>query len=145
MAREYGFYDKETGTVRWLPYEVVQDHLVKQRQNPKAPYIRCDTMEPLKHQGDGKVYDSKSAFDATSKALGLVEWQPPKDWNTNGTFNPAAIDEKEIAADIERAQLEALNDLKWGNIKLTEEQKEGARNFNENYKAVTGKEPIIKD
>lgn len=42
------------------------------RSGLPAPFIASDTMDLTEHV-DGKHYDSKSAFRATTKALGYVE------------------------------------------------------------------------
>lgn len=36
-------------------------------------YVIGDVMEPIKHPGSGRVYDSKARFRADTRALGLVE------------------------------------------------------------------------
>lgn len=38
-----------------------------------GPYIITDTMPALMNHADGRLYDSKSAFRAATKAAGLVE------------------------------------------------------------------------
>lgn len=64
----------------------------------QGPNIIRDTMDPLKHMGNGRTYDSKSAFRQASKALGLVEIgnETPKPRQT-------MIDRKSIRADIHTA------------------------------------------
>jgi hypothetical protein len=37
-----------------------------------APYVQQDTMDPLRHPISGKVYDSKSQFNAETRASGCV-------------------------------------------------------------------------
>lgn len=39
----------------------------------KGPYVISDHMEPIKHMGSGRVFDSKSAFRKETRALGMVE------------------------------------------------------------------------
>jgi hypothetical protein len=36
-------------------------------------YVISDTMDPLRHMADGKMYDSKAAFRAATKANGCFE------------------------------------------------------------------------
>jgi hypothetical protein len=37
-----------------------------------APYVIADTMDPLEHPCDGNMYDSKSQFEAVTRAHGCV-------------------------------------------------------------------------
>lgn len=44
------------------------------RQAPRARiYLHTDTIDPLWHPADGRVYDSKSAFREATRASGCVE------------------------------------------------------------------------
>ncbi len=48
-----------------------------QKEQPvvnRAHNVITDTMDPLFHHADGKMYDSKSEFSKTTKAHGCVEY-----------------------------------------------------------------------
>jgi hypothetical protein len=50
----------------------------KRRAKPKfsandATFVISDTMTPLQHMANGKMYDSKKAFRAATRAAGCVE------------------------------------------------------------------------
>jgi hypothetical protein len=66
---------------------------MKNRSPLAAPYVITDTM-PLTEQVDGKFYDSKAAFRAKGRALGLTEIgtekRPPK------TYSPLKRDSQDI-------------------------------------------------
>lgn len=125
----------------WFTAEELEQAASVRRNNPVAPYVIADTMDTLKHPGDGRFYDSKSSFNQTSKALGLVPWEEPKDWNADGTYR--SPDEKLIEEDINQAIERAYNDIKWDNVQLTDEQQVFAKETNEKIKAVTGKDPKL--
>ena len=38
-----------------------------------APYIHQDTMDALRHPCDGKLYDSRTQYDAVTRAHGCME------------------------------------------------------------------------
>lgn len=51
----------------------------KRRAKPKfsandATFAISDTMDPLQHHADGKIYDSKHKFRAATRAAGCVEY-----------------------------------------------------------------------
>ena len=51
----------------------------KRRAKPKfsandATFAISDTMDPLQHHADGKMYDSKHKFRETTRAYGYVEY-----------------------------------------------------------------------
>lgn len=78
-----------------------------------------DTMEPLKHMGSGKIFDSKRAFRAETKRLGYEE--------TGG--EPAASKEPAnmrgcSEQDYIDAVKKAINDCRWGNSGLSEYERE---------------------
>lgn len=47
--------------------ELVPKHLA---EPVNAPYIRTDGMEPTRNMADGKMYDSRSAYERAVKAAG---------------------------------------------------------------------------
>lgn len=67
--------------------------------NARNKGIIEDTMEATMHPSNGKVYDSKSAFRAESKARGLQE--VGNDWNG------AADSYKKQAPKVDRGKLES--------------------------------------
>lgn len=131
---------------RWIWYdkEDIADYRAKMRENPVAPSIRCDTMDAMKHPKTGQWTDSKSHFDAISKATGCIPWDPPKDWNANGIHRELNDKElKEIEEDIDQAARRAYNELTWGQLKMSEDQKHFAKEVNEKFETVTGKTPKL--
>lgn len=58
-------YDKETRTFIESNAEV--------KPRVEAPFVQTDSMDLLKHHGNGKYYDSKSGFRRVTKALGYEE------------------------------------------------------------------------
>lgn len=143
MARLYGYYDKERREVVWVPYEQVRDSHFKRLNNPVAPMVMGDTIEATKHHGDGRVYESRSAFNRATKACGLSDgWSPPEDWNTDGTYVAPNI--REIREDVDQAYDRAINDLEWGATYLTDEQKLYAKEVNEVVAAQIGTAKVEK-
>lgn len=141
MARLYGFYDKEKREVIWVPYDKVREAHFKRINNPVAPMVMGDTIEATKHHGDGRVYESRSAFNRATKACGLSDgWSAPDDWNTNGTYVPPNL--QEIREDVDQAYDRAVNDLKWGAAELSDSQKEYAKEVNEVLEARLGTSKI---
>ena len=45
-----------------------------ERTEVNAPHVIPDSMDALKHHGDGKIYTSKRKFAKTTRALDLVEY-----------------------------------------------------------------------
>jgi len=136
MARSRLYY--RDGKPVWVDYDKLQDIRFERLRNPKVFTFISDTIDPIKHQGDGRIYESRSAFDRTSKALGLVsDWQAPESYDTDGTnIGLSAADLERLDKDIEQAQLKALNDLKWGNANLSEEQQLVAKETNQVLEAA---------
>lgn len=140
MRGKIGIWDKELGRMVWYDKEKIADHRVRVRNNPIAPMIQTDTMELMKHPKTGIYTDSRSHFDAMSKATGCVPWEPPKDWNGNGVYRELNERElKEIEDDIDQAARRAWVDLRDGAMKLSDEQKQYAKEVNEIFEAKTGK------
>ena len=139
MSRGYiGVWCSKEHRMKWYRKEDVEDANTRRRNNPVAPYVRGDYMDPLKHPGDGQFYDSKAAFDAKSKELGLAPWEPPKDWNKDGTTIGA--DEDLIEADLDQALYRAYHELKNDGANLDDEGQLRAKEINEQISAVTGKD-----
>ena len=136
MVRETGYF--RDGKVIWVTHDKLQDIRYERLRNPIAPTIMQDTIDPIKHQGDGRIYESRSAFDRTSKALGLVpDWQAPESYDIDGTnIGLSDADLERLDKDIDQAQRKALNDLKWGNANLTDEQQLVAKETNEVLEAA---------
>lgn len=81
----------------WHGGEWVLDE--RRRRASEAPYIVKDGMDPVQHMGNGRVYDSKSAFRRATRDLHLVEL---------GNDAPAGtskipVDRKELREDIRQA------------------------------------------
>lgn len=140
--RARGYWCTKRNCMIWYTHDELKDLAIQRARNPIAPYVIQDSMDALKHPGDGRLYDSKSSFDQASKAMGLTAWEPPKNWDSNGTYQEP--DEKLIEQDMNQAVERAYNDLKWGDTKLDDNQQQAAKEINEKYKAVTGKEPTLK-
>jgi hypothetical protein len=45
----------------------------KEEKHGSASYVISDTMDPLRHMADGKMYDSKVKFRQATKAAGCCE------------------------------------------------------------------------
>lgn len=135
-----GRYCKERKKMVWYDKEDVLDYQEERRNNPVAPSIQCDTMDAMKHPKTGQWTDSKSHFDAISKATGCIPWEEPKDWNGNGIHRELNSKElKEIEDDIDQATRRTYNDLRDGQMRLSDGQKQFAKEVNEKFEAVTGK------
>lgn len=147
MTREMGFFDKETGEIRWVPVEKLKDYAAERRKNPVAPMIIQDTIDWMKHPGDGRYYDSRSSFEQTSKAMGLVQSDIPKDFDYQRDTMIRDLSKAEIDAigqDIEQASHRAYHALRDGAQPLTDEQREYAAVVNESFTTATGKAPVVK-
>lgn len=140
MRGKIGRYDPETKSWTWYDKEAIADYQAERRKNPVAPAVHVDTMDAIKHPRTGITTDSKSHFDAMSKATGCIPWEPPKDWNGNGVYRDLNDKEmKEIEDDIDQASRRAFKDLRDGNQYLSPEQKAAAKELNQKYEATTGK------
>lgn len=141
MSRgQIGVWSAEEQRFIWYDKEAVMDAHIKRRNNPVAPMIKCDTMDYMKHPKTGMWTDSKSSFDAMSKATGCIPWEPPKDWDSNGVCRDLNEKElKEIGEDIDQAGRRTFNDLRDGQVELSDDQQLAAKEINEKFEAVTGK------
>lgn len=145
--KAYGFWDKQLGRVVWVDGERVAAAAAYRRKNPVAPMVIQDTIDKIKHPGDGRIYDSRSAYEQTSKALGLVQVDIPKDFDFNRNTMVRDLSKAEIDAigqDIEQAVHKAYYDLRDGNQALTDGQRQYAQAVNESFAAATGKTPEVK-
>lgn len=148
MARQVGFYDKETRTMRWYTKEELLDYAAERRNNPVAPYVIQDTMDKTKHPGSGKMFDSKQAFDAESERLGLIPRSTPLDLDsTRNTWEiePPKEAMDALRADIDQAVERSEHMFKYGSMKLSDEGQQRAKEINELYQGQTGKSPVLKD
>ena len=68
-----------------------------------APAIIPDELGALRHHGDGKIYTSKRAFSAATRALGLVEY---------GTEDPAKYYKPERPKGIKEDILRTYHELR---------------------------------
>lgn len=150
MARFKGFCDKETGKVIWVPLEAVQDLQIERRNNPVAPNIIGDTMDPLKSP-KGVWCDSKAKWEQQVESEGFRIRGDDEKATGHGWEAPSdAKWFKEVEADLEQATQRAYNELKDGNHKagesslIPENRVEHAKHVNELFKSTTGKDPIIK-
>lgn len=145
--KAYGFWDKEQQRIVWVDGEDVARAAEYRRKNPVAPIVIQDTIDKIKHPGDGRIYESRSAYEQTSKALGLVQVDIPKDFDFNRNTMVRDLSKAEIDAigqDIEQAAHKAYYDLRDGNQALTDEQQQYAAAVNESFQAATGKAPTVK-
>ena len=143
MARFRGFYDKHLGKVVWVPEERVLDMRAKRRNNPVAPAVFGDTMDPIKGP-DGEFYDSKVQYESAVESKGfriLGDTEKPSGAGWEAPTTKEWLDE--VAEDADQACRRAMNDLRYGQNSLSEEDKEYAKTVNEIYKSKTGKEPVI--
>lgn len=147
MSREVGFYDKATGVVKWFSADRLKDYAAERRNNPVAPMIIQDTIDWMKHPGDGRYYDSRSSFEHVSKAMGLAQCSIPDDFNYNRNTMIRDLSKEEVAAigeDIEQAAHRTYHALRDGAQKMTDDQKDYAAAVNESYTDVTGKTADVK-
>lgn len=68
MARSVWFVDNETGKLL-----TAEEHRQKNAPPDRSFCVIDDSMPPTEHLIDGKIYESKSAFRAVTKAHGCVE------------------------------------------------------------------------
>jgi len=68
MSRELWYVDRNTGKLI-----TPEEYYVKYGRGNAAHYVIQDTMPPTEHMIDGRIYESKSAFRAVTKAHGCVE------------------------------------------------------------------------
>lgn len=50
--------------------ELVLKHLAAPLPTSGGPFVISDTMDPIRSQADGRMYDSKSAYERSVKAHG---------------------------------------------------------------------------
>lgn len=140
LRGQIGVWSDEKQKFIYYDKEKVKDAMIKRRNNPVAPSIKVDTMDYMKHPMTGQWTDSKSTFDAISKATGCVPWEEPDDWEGNGVYRELnELELKEIEEDIDQAAKRAYYDLRDGNMKLSDEQQKYAKEVNEVIEAKTGK------
>jgi hypothetical protein len=72
-------FDKDLEKV--IPYAEWAERQSKKRQ---AHFVITDEMEPTRHTGSGKIFDSKSAYREENKRLGLLE--VGNDWRNETNF-----------------------------------------------------------
>lgn len=142
-----GYWNKEKKCMEYYSIEDIKRMCAHRRNNPVAPMIIQDTMDVMKHPGTGLFTDSKSAFERMNEASGLVNTgvEPNESWCD--TMNKPTMSKKElqeIEQDIDQAYRRAHRDLVWGNADLSDEARESAKLVNEQYKAKTGLEPVVK-
>lgn len=78
------------------------------RSGNTAPHVIRDTMDPTLHMADGKLYDSKRAFRAATKAAGCIEIGTQKDYGMKRSFKPT-LDKRERVEAIKRTIYELQN------------------------------------
>ena len=95
-------------TYVWRNGQVIEKRLAGPRiqaDDPKV-YVIGDVMEPTKHMGTGKVYDSKSKFRADTRAMGFVEVGTDPRGSQPGRTRQ--VSQAEVAMDVKRA-IQELN------------------------------------
>ena len=140
-----GRWCEERQKIVYYDKGAIDDYRAECRNNPVAPMVVSDTIDWMKHPGTGQYTNSRSTFDQISKACGLVPWEEPSDWNGNGVcreLNDAEL--QEIEDDIDQATRRAFNDLKWGQVELSDDQQQYAKEVNSKVEAATGKPSVIK-
>lgn len=150
MARSKGFYDKETGRVIWVPIEKLQDLQIERRNNPVAPSVIGDAMDPLKSP-KGVWCDSKAKWEQQVEKEGFRIRGDEEKAVGHGFFAPDTKEWlKSVEDDLEQATQRAAAALKDGHHKAGESQLipenrvEHAKHVNELFKSTTGKDPVIK-
>lgn len=59
----------------------------------RGPYIKRDSMDPIVSHADGKVYDSKSVYEAELRAQGyMVVGNDRPDWRKHKEPMPPAVE-----------------------------------------------------
>jgi hypothetical protein len=67
----------------------------------------------------------------------VPDWQAPESYDIDGTnIGLSDADLERLDKDIDQAQRKALNDLKWGNANLTDEQQLVAKETNQVLEAA---------
>lgn len=67
-------------------------------------YVIGDVMDPAKHPGSGKVYDSKARFRADTRAMGFVEaGNDPAIRRDVGINGRVKVSQADVAQDVKRA------------------------------------------
>lgn len=64
MSRRRWVVDRATGKL-----EEITDF---SRPEDQSAFVRQDTMAPIEHPGSGKIFDSRTQYDAETKRLGLI-------------------------------------------------------------------------
>ena len=77
-------------------------------REPRGPAIHLDSMPPLEHMMDGRIYDSKSEFRKTTKRLGGIEVGNEKVPRVPNYANSKDF-EKDFEKDFDKARQEAAN------------------------------------
>ena len=95
MARETWLY--RPGHPMANDLGMVPKHLAGFTERRSGVHVISDAMEPTRHPSNGRIYDSKSAFRAETRARGLTEVGNEKQRDTR------KLDLPPVQADIARA------------------------------------------
>jgi hypothetical protein len=144
MTRQRGFYNKKTGKVVWVDLEKIQDFCIEKRNNPVAPAVIGDAMDPLKTP-NGVWCDSKAIYDRTVESEGY-RIQGDNEKAQGGGWEAETTEKwlNDVEADVEQATHRAINDLRYDAHEFSEDSRAQADDINSKFKAVTGKEPTVK-
>jgi hypothetical protein len=92
----------------FIPAEVYYPWRYGHTAHGSAPAYISDHMAPLRHMGDGQMYDSKAKFRQTTKALGCIEVGNEVSTLTKPRA-PVALDKGKRRDDIKRSIWELKN------------------------------------
>jgi hypothetical protein len=88
--------------------KLVEKHLAPQRtESSAAPGVISDIMEPTKHMASGKLFTSKAAFRAETKAYGCIE--VGNDASITRPRKPITLSREKRVDDIRRTIYELRN------------------------------------
>jgi hypothetical protein len=90
------------------------------KKNVAAPFVITDEIEPVMSMtGSDKIYSSKSALRREYKEMGFVEVGPG---GNRGNYKPPTKEER--MKEIRETVAKSLNDLKYGNVPISERERE---------------------
>jgi len=96
----------------WRNGELVEKHLAPPRESGKgsAPNVISDIMEPTRHMVTGRMFESKAAFRAETKATGSIE--VGNDSSLYRPRKPIPLDRGKRREDIRRTIYELRNGIR---------------------------------
>jgi hypothetical protein len=124
MIRGVWYWNKETRKMEEKRPE-------RKSKEPVAPYVIPDSMPPVMSMtGTDKIYDSKSAIRREYRECGVEE--------VGGKYIPAEpikVDREKRRREIREEVEKTLNDLRWGNIPVSEKEKARCQEEERQYQA----------